>query len=142
MKKAYVKPLMQSEAFVPDEYVAACYNYTADFFCELGENYIGEGYPSSSFDENGLQHGKPCSVTKVEINGNFDMTGHETGGKEYITISSISFCDGFQLSTDMKVGTFIPCVSWISVDDAEYHHHGTGRITSAVAEIPGRPNHS
>ena len=81
-------------------------------------------------------------MTKVEINGNFDMTGHETDGKEHITISSISFCDGFQLSPDMEKGTRIPCVDWISFDDYFYHHHGTGIITSAVEEIPGRPNHS
>lgn len=138
MKKAYVKPLMQSEAFVPDEYVAACYNYTAEFYCSYGEKYPGKG----SYDSHGMQHGNPCAVTKVEINGNFDMTGHETGGKEYITISSISFCDGFELSPDMQKGTYIPCVNWTSYDDGTYYHHGTGRITSAVEEIPGRPNHS
>lgn len=134
MKKAYVKPLMESEAFVPNEYVAVCYNYTAEFYCSYGE--------SSSNDPHGMPHGEPCAVTKVEINGNFDMTGHETGGKEYITISSISFCDGFELSPDMQKGTRIPCVNWTSYDDGTYYHHGTGLITSAVAEIPGRPNHS
>ena len=135
MKKAYVKPLMQSEAFVPDEYVAACYNYTAEFYCRLGQQ--------GSSDWNGGNHGNPCSTTIVDINGNFDMTGHETGIKEHINIYNINFCDGFELYPGMEKGTRIPCVTWQSRDGGvTYYHEGTGKITSAVAEIPGRPNHS
>ncbi len=38
MKKDYQKPMLISEEFIPNEYVAACYNFKALFHCHYGEN--------------------------------------------------------------------------------------------------------
>ena len=63
MKKDYQKPMLISEEFIPNEYVAACYNFKALFHCHYGEN-------------NTNNHGKPCATTYVDING-IHATGHE-----------------------------------------------------------------
>ena len=56
MKKDYQKPMLISEEFIPNEYVAACYNFKALFHCHYGEN-------------NTNNHGEPCATTYVDING-------------------------------------------------------------------------
>lgn len=63
MKKDYQKPMLISEEFIPNEYVAACYNFKALFHCHYGEN-------------NTNNHGEPCATTYVDING-IHATGHE-----------------------------------------------------------------
>ncbi len=132
MKKAYVKPLMQSEAFVPDEYVAACYEFDAMFYCDLGL--------AGSSESNGLQHGNPCAHTTVHIDGNYRITGWEDNKPVQIDRGSVDL-NGFDLTT-AREGSVIPFVEWTSFDDDTYHHHGKGVITSEIEEIPGRPNHS
>ncbi|EGX26705.1 hypothetical protein BSEG_04595, partial [Phocaeicola dorei 5_1_36/D4] len=32
-KKKYIKPILESEVFIPQEYVASCYDYDALFYC-------------------------------------------------------------------------------------------------------------
>ena len=54
MKKDYQKPMLISEEFIPNEYVAACYNFKALFHCHYGEN-------------NTNNHGKPCATTYVSL---------------------------------------------------------------------------
>lgn len=49
MKKDYQKPMLISEEFIPNEYVAACYNFKALFHCHYGEN-------------NTNNHGKPHAL--------------------------------------------------------------------------------
>ncbi len=49
MKKDYQKPMLISEEFIPNEYVAACYNFKALFHCHYGEN-------------NTNNHGEPCAT--------------------------------------------------------------------------------
>ena len=136
MKKAYVKPLMQSEAFVPDEYVAACYEFDAMFYCDLGAAYPGE----DSYESNGLRHGSPCAHTTVHIDGNYRITGKEDNKPVQIDRGSVDL-NGFDLTTARK-GSVIPFVEWTSFDDYRYHHHGYGEILSEIETIPGRPNHS
>lgn len=36
-KKKYIKPILESEVFIPQEYVASCYDYDALFYCEKGK---------------------------------------------------------------------------------------------------------
>ena len=56
MKKAYVKPSMESEAFVPNTYVAACGDSgtTYKFKCDAGGGVSGSVYVESNGVE-GLQ---------------------------------------------------------------------------------------
>lgn len=84
MKKDYQKPMLISEEFIPNEYVAACYNFKALFHCHYGEN-------------NTNNHGEPCATTYVDING-IHATGHEgTIEKWGIPILNIDW-NGFDLS--------------------------------------------
>lgn len=136
MKKAYVKPSMESEAFVPQTYVAACYEFDAMFYCSLGSKYPGGG----SYESNGLQHGSPCAETTVHIDGNYRISGWEHNKPVQIDRGSVDL-NGFDLTT-ARAGDRIPFVEWTSFDDATYHHHGYGLITSEIEELPGRPNHS
>lgn len=99
MKKDYQKPMLISEEFIPNEYVAACYNFKALFHCHYGEN-------------NTNNHGKPCATTYVDING-IHATGHEgTIEKWGIPILNIDW-NGFDLS-DAKVGDKIRGIKWTS----------------------------
>lgn len=135
MKKAYVKPQMESEAFIPDEYVAACYEFDAMFYCSYGEAYPHEGSWEGS-----LQHGSPCAETTVHIDGNYRITGWEKDKPVQIDRGSVDL-NGFDLTTAHE-GSIIPFVEWTSFDKDTYHHHGRGVITSEIETIPGRPNHS
>lgn len=51
MKKAYVKPTMESEEFVPSKYVAVCTGATYDAWCNkdgyIFNDYNGNGYIDS-----------------------------------------------------------------------------------------------
>ena len=53
MKKTYVKPIMEMEGFVPNEYVAACWKLTCGtFWCDYNSyNYIigGDKYSEDDF---------------------------------------------------------------------------------------------
>src|SRR5699024_7884164 len=99
MKKDYQKPMLISEEFIPNEYVAACYNFKALFHCHYGEN-------------NTNNHGEPCATTYVDING-IHATGHEgTIEKWGIPILNIDW-NGFDLS-DAKVGDKIRGIKWTS----------------------------
>ncbi len=131
-KKSYVKPILNSEEFVPQSYVAACYDYNAIFRCYKGEKGID-------------WHGAPCATTIVEIKG-VNATGHESGAKTEVTIYDINLND-FDLSDEnVGVGTILPKIEWKSKDTVdgtgEYSHYGTGEITSAVLQDSTRPNHS
>lgn len=130
-KRNYIKPILNSEAFVPCEYIAACYDFTAIFKCYKGQNNLD-------------WHGAPCATTYVEIKG-VNSTGHESGSKVSVKIFDIDY-NGFNLSgNNVGVGTTIPNLEWKSTDTVDgtgtYQHYGTGEITSQVLQDPTRPNH-
>lgn len=124
--------MLVSEEFVPQTYVAACYDYNAIFRCYKGENGID-------------YHGDPCATTIVEIKG-VNATGHESGAKVSVSIYDIDLNDFDLEGENVGVGTIIPNIEWKSEDTVNktgvYSHYGTGEITSAVLQDPNRPNHS
>ena len=129
-KKKYIKPILESEVFIPQEYVASCYDYDALFYCEKGKK-----------GQDG--HGAPCATTTVEVRG-AQAQGWETGNKTGNSISNIDL-NGFNLNEELSIGTVIPSVKWISVDPngtGTYYHSGSRKITSKITQIIGRPNHS
>lgn len=131
----YEKPALICEEFVPNEYVAACYDYTAQFYCDYGSN-------GSKDPQTGNLHGSPCAITKVDIQGQ-KATGTETGAKEGNPIFDINLFN-FDLST-AHVNDMIGNVEWWSRDPngtGNYYHKGSGKITSEVLQDPTRPNHS
>ena len=50
MKKTYVKPIMEMEGFVPNEYVAACYLVTCKLHTGEG-SFVYQGEPTEARDE-------------------------------------------------------------------------------------------
>lgn len=132
MKEKWTTPKTVIEEFTPNEYIASCYDYTAEFYCTLGKN-----------QQQG--HGTPCAVTKAEIKGNYNAIGQETGNKTGNPIYDVNL-HGFNLDNpNIGVGTTIPYVTWTSEDPngtGTYYHKGDGKFTSKVTQIPGRPNHS
>ena len=94
MKKDYQKPMLISEEFIPNEYVAACYNFKALFHCHYGEN-------------NTNNHGEPCATTYVDING-IHATGHEgTIEKWGIPILNINWKPNNTLEILLSTGSVI-----------------------------------
>lgn len=57
-KKAYIKPVLESETFVPQSYVAACHdiNKVYKFKCDAGDGWWGDVYLETNGTE-GLQTG-------------------------------------------------------------------------------------
>ncbi len=155
-KKSYVKPKLNSEAFVPQSYVAACYDYTAMLYCSApgsSKVYTNDGTEVGwGFD--GLQHGGPCaSGSIVEIRGNGTNQGKENLTGYSITNFKLgqaatqteSFTNEYNIGSKAETlikGNYYRC-SWCSSDGANtYYHVGVLKITSEVEEITGRPNHS
>lgn len=131
MKKAYVKPLMESEAFVPNEYVANCYNYTGIFYCELGEKRQDN-------------HGYPCSRVEVTILDG-EATGHEAGSeKANVWIYDVDY--GSNDISQAKKNDILYGISWWSDDivnhTGKYHHVGRAEILTQVAISSSKPNAS
>lgn len=62
MRKEYVKPVMESEAFVSNEYVAACWTLTCTGTCGGVETTRDEGYSEGVFFEYGeFANEEPCT---------------------------------------------------------------------------------
>ena len=87
-KKKYIKPILESEVFIPQEYVASCYDYDALFYCEKGKK-----------GQDG--HGAPCATTTVEVRG-AQAQGWETGNKTGNSISNIDL-NGFNLNEELVI---------------------------------------
>ena len=131
MKKAYVKPVMECEAFVPNEYIANCYNYTGIFHCKYGEDRVND-------------HGYPCSRVEVTILDG-EATGHEAGQeKANVWIYGVDY--GRNDISQAENGDILQDISWWSDDivnhTGKYHHEGWAEITSQVAISPSKPNAS
>lgn len=98
-KKAYVKPSMESETFVPNTYVAACGDHgaTYKFTCDAGDGSWGDVYlndgtnltkdswgKTSYFHACMEKHSAPTSDVYQDgyliLNGGNDETQHWVGG--------------------------------------------------------------
>lgn len=52
MKKTYVKPIMEMEGFVPNEYVAACWELTCKVSsCGYNKRIGGDGYSANDLEK-------------------------------------------------------------------------------------------
>lgn len=131
MKKAYISPVMECETFIPNEYIANCYNYEGIFHCYDGE-----------LNQN--NHGYPCSKVEVKIvDGN--ATGHEAGSeKANVWIYNVNY--GRNDISQAQKGDILYGISWSSDDivnhTGKYNHKGWAEITSQVAISSSKPNAS
>lgn len=78
MKKAYVKPVMESEAFVANEYVAACKNV----YCNLhGKSFTYHDEPTpEKDDDDGFWYFEGFTVGGIEhVGASWYYTGDKLG---------------------------------------------------------------
>lgn len=115
MKKAYIKPSMESEAFVPNTYVAACGDSgtTYLFTCDAGGGYSGNVY--------------------VESNG---VAGLQTDGE---WIPGTGWGDwGHWQSADRSLGGYHACGTKHEADSDDeflngyYVPYGSNRVTDVI----------
>lgn len=71
-KKNYVKPILNSEAFIPQTYIAACAQYSFRLMCSTNVNEKG------SYDQKGMHGGSK----EYDGNGNCTLTITEFGSQE------------------------------------------------------------
>lgn len=83
MKREYVKPVMESEAFVANEYVAACWVVECDkdgiegAFCFYGENLVKGGDKYKALDDY-LKYNASGSLHKGKALGWSDCSNENT----------------------------------------------------------------
>lgn len=131
MKKAYVKPLMESEAFVPDEYVAVCLT----LYCAIpGRSpYVCHDGTTTRVGEDGLDHGAPCANGSY-YNPERQYEMEQPGSKVYsVFVNGISI-DANTNYSQFKEGVEYPA-TWISDNGLQYKHRG-------VATVDQTSNHS
>ena len=135
MKITYNKTVLNSETFVPNNYVAACFTYRANLVCNLGQwhkTHDCENMPQNRrecWDSNGAHHGAPCAESTVTVtvrDGKTTLSGTEGANKTHITLESVNIPGVDQVSA---VGeTFANC-NWVSTDGGRYNHTGNGEVT-------------
>ena len=149
--KNYVRPMMESEAFAANEYIAAC--VTGTIQCgypghrgswwggrgTVGDPNIFDDYYGDESgwytDQYGMQHGVCGNDATISFNGNTG-TGYEVVNGRVDKNRPIYGISGFDLTEGTYTG-----VTWTSRDgdSPEYHHVGRLVITNID---PTRPNHS
>lgn len=95
-KKVYIKPVLESENFVPQSYVAACgdINKVYKFVCDAGGGAEGNVYEDSN------HNGRYDLFTDRELTGWILKTYHACG-KTHEAPTTDEFLDGFY----RKLGT-------------------------------------
>lgn len=97
MKKAYVKPSMESEAFVPQTYIAACGDSgtTYLFKCDAGGGIPGNVYVESN-NVAGLQTKSSGSWWDGDyVAADRSLGGYEACGSSHEADSDDEFLDGY-----------------------------------------------
>lgn len=148
MKRNWESPVKEVQVFAPQEYVAACFTYTANLECAFGAwhkaNHTtnvdatvpSNGCVNSNNWENpnrnltsqhdGLHHGAACaeSVVTVTVRNNQEtIIGHEGADKQSVDLTSVNIPGVKDVS---EVGqTFSNC-TWISA--SKYIHFGSGEV--------------
>ena len=89
--KNYVKPMMESEVFAANEYIAACGDSgtTYLFTCDAGGGRIGSVYLETN-GRPGLQTGR---------GGDQYLSGYEACGTKHKADSDDEFLDGYYVTT-------------------------------------------
>lgn len=152
MKKIYESPKAYVEMFTPNEYMAACYNYTAELYCAIPGrfmNYVNDGEDIQKGPLDGHDHGGPCtSNNSCDIAGSSGMetsTGHPISniriGQRVSGLESKVTANIGSLSGELTAGYYK--ASWTNYDDARlrYKHYGIAQVSGVLSD-PSRPNHS
>lgn len=91
-KRMYIKPVLESETFVPQNYIAACgdLNKVYKFKCDAGGGVSGSVYLETNGKE-GLQTG---------WGGDRYLSGYHACGSTHEAKSTDAFLNGYYVTTD------------------------------------------
>lgn len=142
-KLAYMTPVMSEEAFVADEYVAACTSWTNwGVTCERagGDGYLESYQPLISHmkynGSNGGAKGEGCGWSKnqvisVQANGAVSMTEVNTEGQGDLpcTLTDSSWSAKSYNANDVQAGQTIYWTTSGS-QGRTWHHYGTIDVTT------------
>lgn len=155
MKRRYESPVALEEKFIANEYVAACYDYTAKLHCAIpgqSVNYCDDG-TGNGIDYKGLWHGSPCDVSSsFKVIGTTGYGATETGNKQGNGITeikigaSVSNIKGVYVNSNIGQNTKMENgyykATWVSYENTtKYEHYGIAEVSGAQTK-PGHPNHS
>lgn len=114
-KKAYVKPAMESETFVPNTYVAACGDTNNEYIFQC--DAIG-GITGTVFYDDGNGQFNPFSGDK------FMGSGYHACGESHVTQDGDEFIRGWYVTgwDGITGGDFItPVIIWRGVEGNNIH---------------------
>lgn len=113
-KKAYIKPVLESETFVPQSYVAACgdLNKVYKFKCDAGGGRSGSVYLETNGQE-GLQTGGR--------NPDQYLSGYHACGTTHEAKSTDAFLDGYYVTSSWGSTTVTPVIVWRGPNNDNTH---------------------
>lgn len=127
MKKAYVKPLMESETFVPNDYVAVCFT----LWCTLpgrNPNTQDGDYPWYTEHGNGAQHGVCANGANFNPNNRYEIE-HPTAYVDNVIINGMRIDDPNATYDNLEDGKTYHNATWYShLDGVVYHHRGDAQM--------------
>lgn len=112
-KKVYNKPELKSEAFVPQEYVAACGDSGTvyKFTCDAGGGESGEVYLETNGIE-GLQTGR---------RGDYHLSGYHACGITHEADGDDDFLNGYYVVENRWDKTVTPVIVWRGPNNDNTH---------------------
>lgn len=114
-KRMYIKPVLESETFVPQNYIAACHdiNKVYKFKCDAGGGRTGSVYLETN--------GKPGLQT--DWGGDRYLSGYHACGTTHEAKTTDAFLNGYYVTTDLV---------WVP-DDGLFGGHFEGKeVTTPV----------
>lgn len=154
-KKNWGSTKIDIQTFVPQEYVAACFEYEAELNCDFGSfhkentasNHRGTGcWPTSGTFAG--HHGAPCADSYVRVvvqNGVATYSGYES--RQSSTTHTFNPLTNVYIPNieTLQLNSIIEGATWGSYDEDNHtgvNHKGNGRVTSWKMTWTGHPNHS
>ena len=114
-KRMYIKPVLESETFVPQNYIAACgdLNKVYKFKCDAGGGVSGSVYLETNGKE-GLQTGWG--------DGDQYLSGYHACGSTHEAKTTDDFLDGYYVTRSLFGGTKVtPVIVWRGPDNDNTH---------------------
>lgn len=114
-KRAYIKPALESEIFVPQNYIAACgdLNKVYKFKCDAGDGKSGDVYLETN--------GKPGLQTGWR-GGDQYLSGYHACGSTHEAKTTDDFLDGYYVTSSLFGGTKVtPVIVWRGPDNDNTH---------------------
>lgn len=114
-KKMYIKPVLESETFVPQNYIAACgdLNKVYKFKCDAGGGRSGSVYLETN--------GKPGLQTNWR-GGDKYLSGYHACGTTHEAKTTDDFLDGYYVTSSWWGGTkTTPVIVWRGPNNDNTH---------------------